>query len=72
MLLKEKKLFKGHKLPPKFFYKLSPSTTRMTLSTKEGYPYDWIIGDVDSCQGDSGGPMHRNIKVRTNLKCKIK
>ena len=63
MIEKEKKLFKRKELPPKFHYKLNPSKTRMTLNTREGYPYDWIIGDVDSCQGDSGGPMHRNIKV---------
>ena len=38
--------------------------TRISLGTKENYPFDWFIGGVDTCQGDSGGPLWRNIKVR--------
>ena len=49
--------------PTKYWYKMNPKQTRVSLGTKENYPYDWFIGGVDSCQGDSGGPLWRNVKV---------
>ena len=49
--------------PGKFYYKIKRKSTRVSLGTRESYPYDWFIGGVDSCQGDSGGPMHKNEKV---------
>ena len=35
---------------------------KVTLGTNESYPYDWILGGVDSCSGDSGGPLWTNTK----------
>ena len=53
--------------PTKYWYKMNPKQTRVSLGTKENYPYDWFIGGVDSCQGDSGGPLWRNVKVRHSV-----
>ena len=50
--------------PTKWFYRMNKNQTRVSLGTKQDYPYDWFIGGVDSCQGDSGGPLWRNIKVK--------
>ena len=53
--------------PTKYFYSMNVNQTRVSLGTRENYPYDWFIGGVDSCQGDSGGPLWRNIKVRPSI-----
>ena len=42
--------------------------TRVSLGTKESYPFDWFLGGVDSCQGDSGGPLWRNIEVEGQVR----
>ena len=48
--------------PTKYTY-VPKKHTRISLGTKENYPFKWFIGGVDTCQGDSGGPLWRNIKV---------
>ena len=53
----------GVKRPGKFRYRSVKGRNRISLGTKESYPYDWFIGGVDSCQGDSGGPIFHNRKV---------
>ena len=53
--------------PTKYFYSMNVNQTRVSLGTRENYPYDWFIGGVDSCQGDSGGPLWRNIKVKPSI-----
>ena len=40
---------------------MKQNQTRVSLGTKESYPYDWLLGE-DSCQGDSGGPLWTNIE----------
>merc|ERR1719220_1941543 len=47
--------------PTKYVYRILQKQSRVSLGTKESYPYDWFLGGVDSCQGDSGGPLWRNI-----------
>jgi len=53
----------GIRAPGRYSYAVNKKMTRVSLGTKESYPYDWFIGGVDSCQGDSGGPIFFNRKV---------
>ena len=53
----------GIRAPGRYRYAINGKMTRVSLGTKESYPYDWFIGGVDSCQGDSGGPIFFNRKV---------